>query len=398
MMPLYQTGGFDYPVAMTLATVLGIGFGFVLERAGFGRADVLVGQFHGTDMRVLKVMFTAIATTAVGIAILSGVGAMDLSKVVIPQTYLWPQIVGGLLLGVGFVVSGYCPGTAIVSAASGHIDALYSLGGVAIGSLVFGFVYPALEAFYEAGSMGSVTFPDLLGIPWPVVALFVAVLAIGSFVLAERLEKVFSRRANMAPPSDSPRVRNGTLMGLFAMAAMALITMALPSPTVDHDSVARGPSPIGKITQVTPLDFALSLADVPDNFYLVDIRSPEVCAKGTLPHATCLPTDDPDGTFLAKLPPTRTLVLFGEGEIAYVPTPALAYAGSLKVIAGGFGGFKKVVLTAPTPPGDATPEAISAYRTRAALHARFTGTKAKIEAPAPSIKPVTRTTKKGGGC
>lgn len=394
MMPLYQTGGFDYPVAMTLATLLGIGFGFVLERAGFGRADVLVGQFRGTDMRVLKVMFTAIATTAVGIALLSGVGAMDLSKLVIPETFMWPQIVGGLLLGVGFVVSGYCPGTAIVSAASGHIDALYSLGGVAIGSLVFGFVYPALEAFYEAGSMGAVTFPDLFGIPWPVVALLVAMMAIGSFLLAERLEKVFARRNAIAPPTDSPRVRNGTLTGLFGVAALALLTLAMPSPEIAQQTAAAQKRP----ATLNSVELAMALADLPDSLYLVDIRAPDECAKGTLPHATCLPKEDPEATFLATLPPTRTLVLFAEGELGYVPTSALAYAGSLRTLAGGRGDFHKNILTAPTPPAHADTAALSDYRLRAALHARFTGTQQKLEAPAPTVKPVTRAVKKGGGC
>lgn len=394
MIPLYQTGGFDYPVAMTLATLLGIGFGFVLERAGFGRADVLVGQFHGTDMRVLKVMFTAIATTAVGIALLSGVGAMDLSKLVVPETFMWPQIVGGLLLGVGFVVSGYCPGTAIVSAASGHVDALYSLGGVAIGSLVFGFVYPALEAFYEAGSMGAVTFPDLLGIPWPVVALLVAMMAIGSFLVAERLEKVFARRNAIAPPSDSPRVRNGTLAGLFGVAALALLTLAMPSPGVIRPTAEAQERP----ATLSPVELAMRLADLPESVYLVDVRAPEVCAKGTLPHATCLPKDDPEASFLATLPPTRTLVLFGDGELAYLPTPALAYAGQLRTLAGGRSDFHRLILTAPTLPAEPSATALSSYRLRAALHARFTGSKQKLEAPAPTVKPVTRTVKKGGGC
>lgn len=394
MMPLYQTGGFDYPVAMTLATLLGIGFGFVLERAGFGRADVLVGQFHGTDMRVLKVMFTAIATTAVGIALMSGVGVMDLSKVVIPETFMWPQIVGGLLLGVGFVVSGYCPGTAVVSAASGHVDALYSLSGVAIGSLVFGFVYPALEAFYEAGSMGAVTFPDLFGIPWPVVALLVAVMAIGSFIVAERLEKVFARRNAIAPPADSAKVRNGTLMGLSGVAALAVLTLAMPGPEVARP-LAQSPT---KPAAVEPLELAMALADLPDSYYLVDVRTPDACAKGTLPHATCLPEVDPEGNFLATLPPTRTLVLFGEGELAYVPTSALAYAGQLRTLAGGRADFQRLILTTPTPPIEASAESLSNYRLRAALHARFTGTKQKVEAPAPTIKPVTRAVKKGGGC
>lgn len=391
MMPLYQTGGFDYPVAMMLATLLGVGFGFVLERAGFGRADVLVAQFHGTDMRVLKVMFTAIATTAVGIALLGGVGAMDLSKLVIPETFLWPQIVGGLLLGVGFVVSGYCPGTAVVSAASGHIDALYSLGGVMVGSLLFGFVYPLVESLYTAGAMGRVVFPDLFGVPWVVVALLVAVMAIGCFVLAERLEKVFSRRARIGPPIDATATRNRTLGGLLAVAAAALLTMLMPSPEV---SVASTP----KLAALDPIDLGLRLADAPEQYYLVDVRAPAACAKGTVPGAQCLPAEDLAGAFIAKLPPTRTLVLVGDAELTHVPAAALDYQGPKRQLAGGYAAFQREVLTAPTAPREAGPGAHARYRMRAALHGRFTGQKAKVEAPAPTVKPVTRATKKGGGC
>ena len=230
MMPIYQNGGFDYPVAMMLATLLGVGFGFVLERAGFARADVLVAQFHGTDMRVLKVMFTAIATTAVGIGLLSGFGVMDVGKLVIPETFMWPQLAGGLLLGVGFVISGYCPGTAVVASASGHVDGLYTLGGVMVGSLLFGFVYPLVEGFYEAGDMGRLVFPDVLGIPWAVLALAVALMAVGSFVLAEWIERKVSAKQGIDAPSDPPRVRNRTLGALGAVAVGALVTLAVPEP------------------------------------------------------------------------------------------------------------------------------------------------------------------------
>ncbi len=97
--PFYQLDAFGYPVAMALATVLGIGFGFVLERSGFARSNVLAAQFYGRDMRVLKVMFSAIATAAVGLALLGAVGAVDLGALKIPETWLWPQVVGGLLAG-----------------------------------------------------------------------------------------------------------------------------------------------------------------------------------------------------------------------------------------------------------------------------------------------------------
>ena len=98
--PLYMKDAFDYPVAMALATVLGFFFGFVLERSGFGRSTVLAAQFYGRDMRVLKVMFSAIVTATVGLGILGGVGLVDLGALMIPETFLAPQIVGGFVLGV----------------------------------------------------------------------------------------------------------------------------------------------------------------------------------------------------------------------------------------------------------------------------------------------------------
>jgi len=393
MMPLYQTGGFDYPVAMLLATLLGLGFGFVLERAGFGRASVLVAQFHGTDMRVLKVMFTAIATTAVGITLLSGVGAMDLSKLVIPETFIWPQIIGGLLLGAGFVVSGYCPGTGVVAAASGYVDALYGLGGVMVGSLLFGFVYPLVEGLYSAGAMGAVTLPDLLGIPWPVLALAVAVMAIGSFVLAERLEKRFSKKAAIAPPADSPRVRNRTLGTLAALAAGTLITLAMPAPTVTP-AAAQAP----RLPAITTVDLARAIVAQPDRYYLVDLRAPSVCQSKSLPGAMCLPADDLEAAFIGKLPPTRTLVLIADAELPHVPAAALTYSGAVRALAGGWSAFRTDILTAPIPPTEATAQALGDFRLRAALHQRFTGAKTRVEAPAPTVRPITRATKKGGGC
>ncbi|TNF37068.1 MAG: hypothetical protein EP329_04090 [Deltaproteobacteria bacterium] len=392
MMPFYQTGGFDYPVAMMLATLLGMGFGFVLERAGFARADVLVAQFHGTDMRVLKVMFTAIATTAVGIALLSGVGVMDVSKLVIPGTYLGPQIVGGLLLGAGFVISGYCPGTAVVAAGSGNLDGLYTIGGVMVGSLLFGFAYPLLDAFYQAdGGLGKITFPDVLGVPWAVLALGVAVMAIGTFFLAEKLEKYYAKRAQIDPPSDSPKTRNRTLLSLGAVAAATLVTMAIPDPHVTNP-------PSRALASLDPIELATRIADGGDGMYLVDLRPAADCAKGSIPGAMCLPADDPDGAFLASLPPTRQLVLFGAKDVAAAPVSVSKYAGAVLKVAGGLEAFQAAVMEEPKPPTEATPESIAAFRLRAALHAHFTGATAPVSAPAPTIKPVTRAVKKGGGC
>ena len=111
LLPLYPHDVFGFPTGLLLGTLIGFAFGFVLERAGFGNAKNLAAQFYLTDTRVLKVMFSAIATACAGIGLLSGFGVLDLSLLTVPETFLGPHVVGGLLLGIGFIVSGYCPGT-----------------------------------------------------------------------------------------------------------------------------------------------------------------------------------------------------------------------------------------------------------------------------------------------
>ena len=84
-----------------------IGFGFWLERAGFGYSRKLALQFYFKDMTVLKVMFTAIITGMIGLLFLSLFGWIDLNLVYINPTFLWPQILGGIILGFGFIIGGY---------------------------------------------------------------------------------------------------------------------------------------------------------------------------------------------------------------------------------------------------------------------------------------------------
>ncbi len=93
--------------ALVAGLALGIAFGFILERGGLGDPKKLTGLFYLTDFTMLKVMFTAIAVAAVGLGGLAALGAVDLSGLAVQPTYLWPQIVGGLLLGAGFAIGGY---------------------------------------------------------------------------------------------------------------------------------------------------------------------------------------------------------------------------------------------------------------------------------------------------
>lgn len=179
----------SHETGLLLAVVIGFFFGLFLERGGLGDPHKLTGVFYLTDFVVPKVMFTAILVASFGLYLLSDLKLLDLSRIWIVPTFFWPQIVGGALFGIGFVVSGYCPGTAIAGLASGRLDALITMIGIGIGSLVFAVLYPMLEGFYQSSAMGEATIPRMLGIShWVVLAaLFIAAGLI--FFFMERYEK-----------------------------------------------------------------------------------------------------------------------------------------------------------------------------------------------------------------
>ena len=197
--PFFVFGLFGEETSLIVAVLIGIGFGFFLERAGFGSARKLVAQFYLTDLAVFKVMFTAIVTAMVGVTLLSGMGVLDLSEVYLVPTY-WPsQIVGGLLLGAGFVIGGYCPGTSIAAVATGRIDGMVCALGILAGTLTFAGLFPWLQALYLAGSGGELTLPQFLGLPYGVVTAGVVVMALGGFYGASLIERRFGARAQGSP-------------------------------------------------------------------------------------------------------------------------------------------------------------------------------------------------------
>jgi uncharacterized membrane protein YedE/YeeE len=192
--PFYKYGLFGDSMSLVIAFLIGIGFGFFLERAGFGNARVLAAQFYFTNLRVFKVMFTAILTAMLGIFYLSWIGPLDLSLVYVSDTYLLPQIVGGLILGVGFVIGGYCPGTSAVSASTGRIDGAVYLLGMVTGLVVFAEFFPLVESFYNATPMGRITLPELFQVPYGLLVFLIVIMAVGAFAGGSWVEKKMAAR------------------------------------------------------------------------------------------------------------------------------------------------------------------------------------------------------------
>jgi uncharacterized membrane protein YedE/YeeE len=187
--PLSSFGMISENMGFFLAVVIGIFFGFFLERGGLGNPRKLTGVFYLTDFTVPKAMFSAIATAAVGLYLMADLKLIDISRIWIVPTFFWPQIVGGALFGIGFAISGYCPGTAVAGFSSGRIDALFTMIGIGVGSVLFAIFFPVLENFYNASAMGGVTLPQLMHINhWFGVAA-VVIIAVAMFVMLERFER-----------------------------------------------------------------------------------------------------------------------------------------------------------------------------------------------------------------
>lgn len=389
--PFEWLSGDGRQVGLVVAVAIGFGFGFVLERAGFGRAQKLVAQFFGTEMTVFKVMFGAIVTAMLGAVILSGVGLMDLRAVAssaASETFLWPMLVGGFLLGVGFIVSGYCPGTSIVAAASGKLDGLATVVGVVVGTVAYGELQtiPAVARFHASGALGHVYLYELLHVPPAVVALGVVAMAIACFLGAERLERLLGGEDAPASPRTP---RRAVLAGFGAAAVAGVATLALPAP------IAAAPAPLGRITAP---ELAARVFDAPWTVRILDTRPLPACTARRIPGAECAPPEALPSLYLADASPARDLVVVTE-QGAPPPAAVEAYRGRVLALDGGFAAWSAYALAAPPPLGtQATTADREAYRVRAGIQAALTGAAPPPPPPAAAGAPPPRKKGGGGGC
>jgi len=199
--------------------VIGIAFGMTLESAGFGNSKLLAAQFYFKDMRVFKVMFTAIIVAVTLVFLSSALGILDYNLIWVPPTYLWPGIAGGLVMGVGFIIGGFCPGTSLVGLATGKLDAVVFVFGVLFGIYLFGETIGAYAVFFDSSYLGRFTLPELFNVNYGTVVFIVVVAALSLFVVSEKVEAAVNKR----PMQKFPGWSKSAAGALVAMAAVALI-------------------------------------------------------------------------------------------------------------------------------------------------------------------------------
>jgi hypothetical protein len=171
--------------------VCGVLFGYVLENAGFGSPCKLTAQFRLTDWSVFKVMFTAIVVAATGLWGFEQLGWVAVDALFVPTSLVVASAVGGALVGSGFAVGGYCPGTSVVGLFSGRLDALVFIVGLVLGTFVFAGLYgPAIEALMAAGEVQTGdTISDAYGIPQIAVIAILGVALVAVFYAGAWFER-----------------------------------------------------------------------------------------------------------------------------------------------------------------------------------------------------------------
>lgn len=193
MAPIIPIFEISQELNFLIAFIIGLGFGFALEQAGFSSSRKLAGMFYGYDTTVLKVFFTAAIVAMLGLAFFNYFEMIDMSIVYVNEYYIDSAIVGGVIMGLGFIVGGFCPGTSVCAAAIGKIDAVAFLGGSLIGIFAFGETYAMWKDIYTSNYLGGIKISTALNLSDGITIFLVIAAAVLMFWAGEWAEKKFSR-------------------------------------------------------------------------------------------------------------------------------------------------------------------------------------------------------------
>lgn len=272
-----------------IALIIGFGFGFVLEQAGFSSTKKLVGLFYGYDFTVLKVFFTAGITAMIGVLVLAHFGLLDLKLIYVNPTFLWSAIIGGLIMGAGFIIGGFCPGTSVCAAAIGKVDAMVFIFGSLIGIFAFTEGYPWLEKLYMAHNAGALEFDAWLGVSKELFAFLMSAMAVMAFIITQKIQNKVN---GIQPVYSRETLINRSILAILPF-FIILSLVVIPSKQehmLNQISQARQQKKcVFKEVSADKLAY-----DLVTNFHqinLIDVRGPEKYSAYHLPLAMNIPLD-----------------------------------------------------------------------------------------------------------
>ena len=334
-----------------VALFIGIAFGFILEQAGFSTSKKLVGLFYGYDFTVLRVFFTAGVTAMLGVVALGHFGLLDISIIYINPTFLWSALIGGIIMGLGFVVGGFCPGTSFCAAAIGKIDAMVFIVGSFLGILIFAEGYPLFENLYKAEYWGYARIFDTVGMSQGLFAFLLVMVAVGVFWITTLIENKINGKPN---PEFSPMKLYVALSGIAAILAFSAFFM--PDLKEEYLKEVENVSFVNSynLKETTLDELAFRIIDEENNLQIIDVRSLEEYKKFSLPKSQSISIKDLFGKDAKKiLTLNRKMNVFlANDELterkAAVIAEKLGYEG-ISVLKGGLDTFKKEILNFKKP-------------------------------------------------
>lgn len=340
---------------LVVALAIGFLFGFVLEQAGFSSSRRLVGVFYGYDLTVLRVFFTAAVTAAAGVLLLAAGGLLDLTAVFVNPTWLAPAIVGGVLMGLGFLLGGFCPGTSVCAAAIGKVDAMVFLLGGALGVFGYAELFPRFAAFSDSTSLGPAKVYEALGVSSGLFVLLLAAAAVLAFVAGGVVERKVA-------PDTAPSRLFATRRHLAAAAvllAFAALAAVLPNRSARLVAKVNAPGyvPHHVVRPMTPDELAFRILDRDPRLRVVDLR-PEAARKAQpLPGTVAVPAAEVLGKeWRSTFSPRMVRKVFVAGTEAEAKTAAflLVETGfeNVAYLEGGFDAFAQTVLSEKPPAGE----------------------------------------------
>jgi len=254
-------------VAYLIYLVIGFGFGFVLESSGFNHSPSLAAQFYFKDLRVFKVFFTAIVVGMLMIFGASAIGLLDYNLIWVNPTYLWSGIVGGLIMGVGFILGGFCPGTSLVALATLKIDGIFFVLGGLFGVFAFSEVVDKITYFYHGSYFGRVTLMDVFNMPAGAVIILVTLMAIFMLWGGEKLEQKFGGK------DPEPKAR---YVGAGVFVVLAFVIAAIGQPTTEDRWAMLAPEkqPLldQRAYQASPPELLHYMHEHKLNLVMIDVR------------------------------------------------------------------------------------------------------------------------------
>jgi len=332
---------------LVVALGLGIAFGFVLEQAGFSSSRRLAGVFYGYDFTVLRVFFTAAATAMAGVLLLGSAGLLDLDVIFVNPTWLVPAIVGGAIMGVGFLLGGYCPGTSVCAAGIGKVDGMAFVGGGLLGIFGFAEIYPRIQTFDDSTFLGPLTVYQSLHVPPGVFAFLLIAVAVGAFAATTWIERKVDPAGapSLQFPAATHRLAGAGLLAVGVVLVFAsdykgrlLAKISDPAYTAAHP-----------VNVMTADELAFRIVDREPRLRIVDVRDAKAFAALPLPGSVNAPVRDLFGKgwrdLLAPRHVKKVIVGADEGEerAAYLLLGELGYE-NVAVLEGGFSNFEKTIL------------------------------------------------------